>query len=378
MSETRWYQITPADSWFFGDSRPANAGEDQLDLQSLFPPHPQTVVGSIRAALARRLGWHHGEWDERVKAQLGNGFDDVSPLRFAPPMLAIERETESPGRGLQLLYTPPKHLLGEVKVGSEGTGVPQSVFYPRDWLRPSTKRFITDMGEVHLPLFPEQTDDADPKRLRTADEFYITTVGMQSVLVGDKPNPKELIHRSRLFAIENRIGIDRNPEKRSMYSPGHVRLADGVSLVTGVDGLDDELELPAVFPFGGESRQAVCQRLRQAPTLPQSQPGVCVVLVTPARWEDCWHGARPGGSASGLHESLASTVTTCTIERPTRIGGFDSRTKTSQTLQAYTPAGSVWWLDKPASPPEDGRWLALGERTTLGYGAALLGRNPLG
>lgn len=378
MNKTRWYQITPADSWFFRDSRPANAGEDQSDLQSIFPPHPQTIVGAIRAALARRLGWQGGPWSERVGAQLGDGFEDVSPLRFTPSMLAFECEKKFPGRELQLMFAPPKHLVGVVKIDSEDLGSLRPGFDPRDWLRPSTERFVTDMGQVHLPLFPEQAVDTDAKRLRTADEFFITTVGMQSVLKGSKPNSKELIHHSRLFAIENRIGINRDPKKRSLYSPGHVRLADGVSLVIGVDGLDDELELPATFPLGGESRQAVCQRLQQAPIRPQSQCGGCVVLVTPARWSDCWYGVRPGGSASRLHPSLASKVTTCTVDRPTRIGGFDSRTKTSQTLQAYAPAGTVWWLDESAVPPDDAWCLALGERTSLGYGTALLGCNPSG
>lgn len=370
MSEIRWYKITPADSWFFRDSRPANAGEDQSDLQSIFPPHPQTVVGAIRAALARTMGWQSGQWNDDIKSKLGDGFDDVSPLRFTPPMLAL-----GSGKGLQLLFSAPRHLIGEMEFNDRATGIPLPVFHPRDWLRPSPERFVTDMGRVHLPMYPEHGGQ-EPTRLKSADEFFITTHGMQCVLDGNKPEPQELIHQSRLFAIESRVGIDRDPLRRAMYSPGHVRLAENASLVIGLSGLNDELELPSAFPLGGESRQTVCQRMPQAPQLPQSRTGGCVVLATPACWKGCWHGAGPGDSANGLHPSLTAHVTTCTVERPTHIGGFDSRNTSPQTLKAYCPTGSVWWLDEPASPPDDEWCLAVGQRTSLGYGVALLGQIP--
>ncbi|TWU17953.1 type III-B CRISPR module-associated Cmr3 family protein [Allorhodopirellula heiligendammensis] len=376
MSETRWYKITPGDSWFFCDSRSANAGEDQSDLQSIFPPYPQTVVGAIRAALARSLGWERGNWDEAMKAKLGDGFDDVSPLRFTSPMLAIKCEKSFPQRELQLLFQPPMHLIGTRHIESGDSGSPLPTFDPLDWLRPSSDPFMTDMGSIHLPLFPV-SGDADNRRLRTADDFFITTSGMQSVLDGNKPDKTELIHQSRLFAMENRIGINREADARSIYSPGHVRLFDGVSLVIGVDGLSDDIELPLTFPLGGESRQAVCERLRQAPVRPQSRSGTCVVLTTAARWLNRWYGVHSGGSATGLHPSFGSKVTTCAVGRPTRIGGFDSRTGRSQTLQAYAPAGSVWWLDESVSLPEDTWCLSLGERTSLGYGTALLAREPV-
>ena len=374
MNETRWYKITPADSWFFRDSRPANAGEDQSDLHSIFPPHPQTVVGAIRAALARTLGWQCGEWNPSIKAKLGDGFEDVSPLRFTPSMLAIECEERFPRRGLQLLFTSPRHLLGEVSVDCEVNGEHQPVFCPRDWLRPSGSKFSTDMGQVYLPMFPAQADRSNSKQLQTADGFFITTTGMQSVLDGKLPDAMEFIHHSCLYAIENRVGIDRNRENRSMYSPGHVRLVDGVSIVIGIGGPSGEL--PEAFPLGGESRQAVCKPLTTPPKLPESRSGSCVVLTTPARWEHCWYGAGPGKSAKELHPSLIANVTTCTVDRPTRIGGFDSRTTHSQALSSYCPAGSVWWLDAVVSPADNEPCLAVGLRNSLGYGVAFIGHSP--
>ena len=56
--------LQPVDTWFFRDSTPFTMGKaPQENVGSVFPPHPATVVGAIRAALARSRGWDgRGRW----------------------------------------------------------------------------------------------------------------------------------------------------------------------------------------------------------------------------------------------------------------------------------------------------------------------------
>lgn len=376
MSDTQWYKITPADSWFFRDSRPANASEDQSDLDSLFPPHPQTVVGAIRAALARKLGWSDGRepWCAEIVKKLGDGFEDVAPLRFTSPLLA-----QGENDNLTLLFPAPSHLLGTVSLKATRSRVRVPVFEPSHWLEPAAEACAIGgqlSRNVRLPSFPI-LEDSSGARLRTAEGFWISTQGMQQVIDGQKPDAGDLHHDSTLFDIEHRIGIDRSPENRSMYSPGHVRLKDEISLVVGVSGLSAELTVPNRFPLGGESRMSFCEKLCNSPDLPQSTDGDCLMLVSPARFAGCWFGAGPEDPASLLDDSFLGSVRTCSIDRPARIGGYDSRVSQPQSLQAYCPSGSVWWLEESARLTVDSWCISVGERTTLGYGMALLGKSPL-
>lgn len=375
-SNMRWYKLTPADGWFFRDSRPSNVGEDQSDLCSLFPPHPQTVVGGIRAALARSIGWSGGPWSDEIKRQLGNGFDDVSPLAFTPPLLARRNGASA---GVESLYVTPQHVLGQVKTKNG-----KCVFSPENWLHPGDEPYATDVGEIVLPKFPKQSELEHQKgtieRLQSAEGFFVTARGLQQIIDGNLPHAEHLVHRDELFAFEHRIGIDRTPETRSMYSPGFVRLNQYVCLVIGVAGLDSELEVPPLFPLGGESRMAHCERLEQPPMQAVSNGGDLVLLVSPATFHNAasWYGAAPGESAERLSTSLTGNVVTCVVDRPVKIGGFDSRNTTrkqSLPLQPFASAGSVWWLDETNRLKEHNNF-SLGARTSLGYGYALLGKQP--
>ena len=81
--------LHPLDTFFFRDGRPYNQDDPgQVEAASLFPPYPPTVVGAVRAAAARAMGWPGSAWDT---AALGDGVDwqagdePLGPLRFSGP-----------------------------------------------------------------------------------------------------------------------------------------------------------------------------------------------------------------------------------------------------------------------------------------------------
>ena len=118
MSEQQQHlRLRAVDSWFFRGARPMFLGEGgQSDIQAMFPPSPDTVVGAMRAAWAREMGWPGGRvrWSDDVMKHLGDGFKDDAfkeqALRFDGPHLITWASDAEPGGDVRLWYPMPLHL----------------------------------------------------------------------------------------------------------------------------------------------------------------------------------------------------------------------------------------------------------------------------
>ncbi len=372
-----WLKIDAVDAWFFRDGRPSNRGEDQSDLESEFPPNAATVVGAIRAALARGQGWNgHGSWDSGLNDVLGDGFDNLGSLSFLGPLLMQSEE---------LLFTLPRHVVGHLVEGR---------FQPVTLLEPSRERILTDCGEISLPLLPADWQDrladqpglSDAQRKKPpepAGDLYVTIAGMSKILRGHVPAADDCRHCSDLFAHESRVGIRRDETTRTtgqgdIYSPRYVRLNDKarVSLVMAVAGVPKEKwEWPSLMPLGGESRLAGVDVLKGAPSMPRmsaSSGPATVISVKPTRFGGSWWGAGPGDDATCMGGGLSGRVTTVALDRPRLIGGWDTRKSQPLPLAPFAPAGTVWWLEN--SQACDTGLIQLGDslHTKYGHGLAFL------
>ncbi len=370
----RWFELSPVDAWFFRDGRPSNRDEDQSDLQSLFPPPQQTIVGAIRAAAARAQGWTgRGDWPSEIKLVLGDGFENLGQLSFEGPFMALD--------GAPLLPAP-RHLIGYV-ANSESDSLSGKRFQPAGFLKPSEMKVRCDLGNVTLPVIPSDLSRSgeDGSRLDNANGFYLTVAGMEMVLNGELPAVEHCVHESDLFVLEPRIGISRQVETRTtgenaMYHPSYLRLNSGVSVLIGVAGLPEDWFLPAFFPLGGESRMASAEEIA-SPNLPCGPAdGDVLVLVTPAKFDgEFWYGASCDQSASLLSSKLSGAVQTAALDRPLSIGGFDSRkgSKGPLPLQPYVPAGSVWWLGENAKSQSSSS-RSIGVRNAYGFGSCFVAK----
>jgi len=375
------------DAWFFRDGKPSNRGENQADLQSLFPPHATTVVGALRAALARSQGWSgRGGWSETLTQTLGDGFDDLGELSFVGPFLLRrdKRRDQDTQPQPEPLLPMPRHVLGQTKHADDQP----PTFEPRGWLSPTPEPVVCDAGDQGVRL-PEPPPPSDPsaKPLSPAEGFLVSVEGMQAILKGELPDSAQCVSIKQLFRHEPRIGIEREPQ--TMYSPSYVRLSPGVSLAMGIRGLPGGWSAPGLMPLGGESRLAGCQALPEPLSLPKSPdrisegaPPHCftLTLLSPAEFDpERWWGAGPGDPASDLHPDLPGNVVTATFDRPVRIGGWDGRAKGGPLpMRPLAPAGSVWWIESSdpvtASLAEP---FHLGRSTAYGQGLALIGRCPM-
>ena len=247
-------QFVPLDTWFFRDGTPFTAqSAPQEDVGSLFPPYPPTLVGALRAALARANGWDGaGRWPPELCEVLGDGPEDLGVLSFAGPFLL---------RDGQPLFQAPRHLLGASR---------ECGWRPAGFLRPGSP-VACDLGHVPLPEFPDAVGDAGT--LKTADDVWLTALGMNAVLRGQLPGTDDVVSSRSLWTPEHRIGLKRDKAVRAakegmLYSSRHVRPGRAISLGVRVSGLPEESTpraLSELAPLGGESRVAELTPWRRRP-----------------------------------------------------------------------------------------------------------------
>jgi len=375
----RWLKIEPADAWFFRDGRPSNRGEDQSDIESEFPPNPTTVVGALRAALARANGWSgKGSWADEaseLKQALGDGFEDLGKLVFLGPFLGKEFEQNGGQRRLELLWPLPQHVVGRVVDGS---------FVPEGLMQPSRELVCCDVNTngTRLPAMPlnrasQSVADEPRKPPSHPGDIYVTNTGFNAIVSGELPKAEDCIPACELYANESRVGIRRDADTRTtgggdIYSPRYVRLKRGISLVHAVSGVPEAWSWPTIMPLGGESRLATVERLDQAPGLPTGRSGSAAVAIalTPARFETDWWGAGPGEPAERLSAELSGQVTCVAIDRPRLIGGWDFKTNAPRPLVPFAPAGTVWWLENGMT--DSPGLTQVGSHSAYGYGLVAL------
>lgn len=370
---TRWLYLEPIDTWIFGDGRSNRAGEDQSDLGCLFPPSPLTVAGAIRAAAARALGWSGRPteaWAPAITAQLGDGLD-CGPLRFTGPFLAKDG---------QPLFPAPAHMLGIMD--DDGT------WRPKDLLAPG-RETVTDLpgGPVRLPERVGLTED-DPGGLQRPDGVWLTARGLSQALAGELPSTKECVHDDDLFVFERRteLALDaasRTAREGHLYSPLHVRCRRRVGLMVGVAGLNAEVRIPPLVPLGGDGRMASCEVV-DPPTVPASRSGEAaggwrsLLALTPTRMLDseevAWEVPGPGDPTTMLIPGVEDKIVSLCVERPLRLGGWDSVHRRPLPLTPFVRPGTVWFLDRETPLPS--RLPRAGSLTDFGFGHLTIGSVP--
>lgn len=363
--------LSPVDTWFFRDSTPFDKGATpQVGASGVFPPHPSTVAGTIRAALALRNGWDgRGRWSADLEKVLGNGPDDLGRLRLTGPFVLHN--------GLPI-FPAPRHVLG--RSSDDGRWIPAG------WMRPGNTRVACDLGPAtRLP--DAIADGPDSISLVGGARQWVMLAGLERIVRGDLPQEEEIVPEDDVWAEEVRVGIAREPISRTvaegaLYSTQHARLDRRVSIGVEVDGVPNDWRSPvgAVLPFGGESRLAAYEawetEVRLAPGDMHDEPA-CVVLIalTPILLE---HSVLSGRSELPIGGG-ARVVCAC-VDRPLRIGGWDSLRRTPLPLRNALAPGSALFCEVEEPGPLAAQvtrgLLRIGDSTASGFGLCALGKAP--
>jgi len=374
------------DAWFFRDGQPYNEGEsNQTGVESVFPPSPQTVVGAIRAALARSQGWSgksRERWNEKLRKTLGDGFEDLGELRFTAPLLARENGLGNGGLTANPLYPMPLHVVGAFNRNLQDTKL---TWTPKQLLAPAQTPLMCDQGNVCLPA-------TSVLGLKSSEGRWITKDGLASILAGDPPDYEETVPSESLWKHEHRVGLARADDTRTaeegkLYSPVFVRPLRDTALSVSISGLPTDWHVPELIALGGEGRMAECLEVEpfDLPVCPgdsiRSVGGrFLVVLLSPFCLSVTADGVAKGPSVGDCLPGFDGTrIASGCVGRPIRIGGWNSLENKPIALRPYLPAGSVFFCDC-----DDGAIHSvltkhgehIGEMNAYGFGRIAIGAWP--
>lgn len=371
-------RLSAVDTLFFRDGTPfASEGTSQADVGGMFPPTPESVAGALRAALARCNGWDGKErrWPPSLNPVLGDGPDDLGSLMFEGPFVLED--------GVPLVPVP-RHVVGL----TEG-----EKWRPAALLAPGSP-VACDLGEaVRLPGVVGDASRVEPAKLKPGTGWWMRLDALPSVLRGGLPPGGALVPQECLWRVERRIGLGRDFERRTaeegkLYSARFVRPSARVAIGARVSGVPGEWRLPLglLIPLGGEGRFVECEPWEpgaalSVPEMPVrdafSTGRVMVVALTPLVLPDAVvRGAAP------IPELGGARVLSACLDRPQRIGGWNSLARAPSPTRSVVPAGSVLFCELERGSrlatmewPRD-RLPRIGERIAHGYGAVAIGVWP--
>jgi CRISPR-associated protein Cmr3 len=363
MSAKAW-RFEPLDTWFFREARPFGAATGG-ELSSVFPPPAHTVAGAVRTLIgaAQGVDWERfardGEYAD-LKRQIGVG-DDPGQLHIGGPYPLWKGER---------LYPAPLHLLA--KTGQ------YTVLKPGEPVE-------CDLGKVRLPQLATALSGAKP-----LDHTWLDSPNLHRVLQGQFP---ETIYRaSDLYAEESRLGIARDPARRTaaeglLYHTRHLRPRPELAIGVTVSGIPAELH-PArdVTRFGGEGRASAVTVDDACPLPPAPKivgSNLLLVLLTHADFGGGW---QPPGFAPvtqddvrvwrGLLNGVELTLHSPVLGKAVREGGWDLLRQEPRPVKSLIPAGSVYFCSvegdvRAAVTALHGRH--AGHATALGRGELAVG-----
>ncbi len=380
----------PLDTLFFRDGISIDAGEGGY-LESVFPPHPQTMQGVVRSSVILS---HCNDPN-----LFGSGKCDTCGEKKCPLPGAIGSPKDGEYGTLDIygpyLYKNDKRYFpatldlmrekeGERRLFSLVPGKPVSC----------------DLGKIRLPAKPENSDykpfDAAGGWIR---EDALKRYLEKSII----PVKDEILAENKFYKKEPKVGIAREYathkiETGMLYSIVPLRFEKDVKIGLRVAGIAEGIE-PEGFATktGGEGRRCGLEVSKNEYSNSYGKLNlndvkkIKLVLLQPADFDGgwlpsslevkqqadcsiCWEGSIDG--ISGVTFRLISAC----IGRQQKIGGYDMTKNTKmesavKPMRCYVPAGSVYFFEVISNNvpeiPVEGK---IGRNTKIGLGHYLLGR----
>jgi CRISPR-associated protein Cmr3 len=345
--------IAPLDVLFlrgnqlFGD--PGSYGE------SLIPPRPSVAAGALRSRMLS---------DDKTDLVAFSGNRITHPTLGTPQqpgsftLAGFYLAWKTNGR-VEILIAPPADLVIHMQNGEKkGSQLRELPLVNR--LMPTT---IDLPSSFELPLLPVL---AETQRGKSGTGWWLTQAGWEAYLMGNIPSSEQLIHSTRLWTFDARVGIGMNGAKRSvekgmLFSMQAAVLKKDVGFVAAVTGAMPPQN--GLLRFGGDGRAASIDIAKMNMTEPDyetiCQAGCCrIVLTSPGLFKHGWKmpgiGADNSFSLSGISAKLVSAC----VPRYETISGWDLANRKPKLAQRIVPTGSVYWLNELDATPDALRKLA--------------------
>lgn len=364
--------IEPNDVLMFRDGRPFSGGDDHF-ARGMCPPSPSTLYGALRSHILSSV-WSEFDTfavaeETPVSSEIGTPFKEGS-LRVGQFVLAKRK-----GSGVELFYPLPKDI------SREKSEEKRTLFKLRPQVFDSSG-VKTDLPESLFHLWcPSETAVEQGSGFLCARE-------MVQYLLGEVPD--SFVEAKEIFDIEERTGILRHKETRSvvtggLYSVEYFRFNKDMGFAVEVHGTTS-LSNRGIMRLGGDHRSASFTSTvwEDLPTESLkkniSKAGrFKVVLVSPAIFAKGWlPGNIDSGTMQGGINEVKVKLAGVSLGKPLSIGGFDIARKRPKVMKRAVPAGSVYYFELKDGSVDDlfeSVWLKSisDEKTNEGFGISLIG-----
>ena len=334
-----------------------------------FPPSAFSLVGAYRAAIAREKGWNGiGRWNEDIAALVGKDIHDIEPLDFFGPY--IEKDGE--------MFVPlPLFIVKQ----TEGL----------NYLRPDEKltmRIPRSDQDVYI-LTPDNSASFD-----TIKSGYVTVEQLQNLMDLQSVEPirevskvSEFYHGEFQPGVFLELGNKSSANDRGYFTREFIRFREGVSLSLYFQGSDNLSVQRFVTPLGGEGKFASI-RLEEIkpPELPKikqlnkDDKGCRFYIYFLTHYRPTMNKETERTNViDALIEDLKQPdirFIGSSVGKPIRIGGWDMFRKKPLQLDAFIPAGSVFFFRAEESLEMEilaGSRNKIGQFTRFGFGQYLIG-----
>jgi len=371
--------IEALDTWYFGNGRPFEAGEEHV-AESLFPPLPRTVVGALRASILRSFDCDPNEYgrhgDNARDGAIAAAVEAMGrPSEVGPPNLMMR------GPFIAKRFDTHPHLKICFPLPADVVEVPgrDTLDYLRPLEEPAASSSSLEPGLA--PLWVRRSESVARPEAETGE--FADGCTLRSLLLGEENVPKKILTRARdLFHIERRAGNALLPGKTTrdgyLYEIGLAAPRSGreqrandaqgqdftVGLACDVEGLAID-RVGDYLQLGGERRWAGVRKEDVSVEWPKPpDAGITrfkTYIATPCRlqngWRPDWLREKNGGFAGEYPTrdgNISVKLVSVAIAGRDMVGGYNLATHTSRGLQAGVPAGSVYFFEaeEPLTPDQ--------------------------
>jgi len=386
--------IEPLDILLFRESKPFSGGESHF-ARSVFPPPPSTIYAAIRSYL---LSLQFGRFeafkkDKDIPKTLAEeiGFpENLGTLELSRMLLAQKKELVRHNANnieIELLYPIPFDV-----VRTKGSKPFQHLLLKPVENFPVYTNLLK--GLRHLWLKEDLHFEAGTG--------WLNQKGMQRYLDAEPYQndsffaPEELLSGELLFKREERTGIARDRQSRSvrqglLYSIEYIRLKKGVGFFAEIKGTN-LLPKAGLINLGGDRRPATYAPADSSDLLAdkirakiEETKRFKLFLISPALFENGW---RPKWvnpqTLEGILGNVRFRLLAASIGKSIGIGGFDLVKQHPKPIHRFVPAGSVYFFEilegDVNSVMEELHWKSISEdlpsfpeTSKQGFGYSLVG-----
>jgi len=327
-NNTTWIIIDPVDTLFFRGAESMVAGENH-EVDTLFPPIPQTIIGAVRTAVMGQQSIAPAVYFAAPEKFPFLGPPDQPGFSLVGPLFLANGET--------ILLPAPANWHTDLS----------DELAPKLEVRSAAPLEENTLGLKGSNGSPFWVRKPQHDNLKSLGGWWTTAKTLQSMAAGQTTIPvvtdisrlsaggAALLPPSALYDREERLGIaltsHRTAKDGHLYTTVHIRLRSGVELAAKIVSKHEvPLADAGVLQLGGEQR--LCRyRLSQEFDFPAVQGNGLVMSLSPMRLAD-------------LPETLASAPRAS--GKIFRVGGWDMKEGFHKPMRAWLPSGTVFAVDR--------------------------------